>query len=89
MLSKITLRLKITIITALALSFVAISVTALSIYNAGQTFIIPYNDFTIDGYIQTFLLPADALPEAFRPLNLDMLNEHQRKCGKRQNTICL
>jgi len=65
--NRLTLRLKITILTALALSFVAVGITGLSIYNAGRIFIITHEDFTMDGYSQTIVMPVDSLPDGFQP----------------------
>lgn len=75
--SRFSLRVKITIITAVALSSVAIMITGLSIYNAGRIIIRPVDDLMVGGYMQTFLLPAGALPDGFHELTHESLAEMQ------------
>ena len=77
--NKLTLRVKITILTALVLSFVAIGITMLSVFNAGQIFLRPTLNFLEHGYIEMFLVPAEFVSENILTPNdiLSMANEQQ------------
>ena len=72
--NKLTLRMRITILTALALSFVAIGITSFSIYNAGQLFHIPIDMDVLspDGYVQVYRVRAT---DIMRPLTPELLDE--------------
>jgi len=77
--SRLTLRIKITIITAVALSTVAIAITGISVFNAGRIIFEPFSweEMIADGYVQTMLIPADIMPDSLQEFTQERLADLQ------------
>ena len=85
--NRLTLKIKITILTTLALAFVAIGITSISVYNAGRVMFEPsgWESLVDDGYIQALLIPAELLDDVhYFPSTEATMMEFQRMANESQ-----